>query len=62
MDNELYSLSDVLAIANIHPFYVPSIEYPPDANTIHATRERAAEKPTKASDLTLKPLLRKKDL
>ncbi|KAI0002718.1 hypothetical protein F4779DRAFT_622163 [Xylariaceae sp. FL0662B] len=61
MEAEFYSLADVLAVANTHPFYVSSIKYPPDAQAIHAVRRKTAEQQTEV-DLTLQPLLRKKDL
>ncbi|POR38335.1 Uncharacterized protein TPAR_01456 [Tolypocladium paradoxum] len=61
MTPELYSFVDVLAVAKIHPFYVPDIQYPPDAETIRVVRERAAKEPTKV-DLRSQPLRRKKDL
>jgi hypothetical protein len=62
MENELYSLADVLAIANIHPFYAPDIEYPPDADAIHRAMARAVKQPTTEADLESRPLLQKKDL
>ncbi|KAH6876398.1 hypothetical protein B0T10DRAFT_585505 [Thelonectria olida] len=57
-----YSLGDVLAVAKIHPFYASKIQYPPDADTIHAARERAALSPPRETDLKSHRLLRKKDL
>ncbi|OTB04747.1 hypothetical protein M426DRAFT_320606 [Hypoxylon sp. CI-4A] len=63
MELESYSLAEVLAVANIHPFYVPDIQYPPDARTIQAVRKLAKTLPTEVTvDLKLQPLLQKKGL
>ncbi|KPM41727.1 hypothetical protein AK830_g4832 [Neonectria ditissima] len=56
-----YSLADVLAVAKIHPFYVPNVQYPPDSCTVRSIREQVAKDPVDA-DLQTQPLLRKKDL
>ncbi|CZR38165.1 uncharacterized protein FPRO_06644 [Fusarium proliferatum ET1] len=55
-----YSLADVLAVAQIHPFYC-STQYPPDDKTIQDAREKAASK-YERPDLKSWPLLRKADL
>lgn len=56
-----HSLAEVLAVAKIHPFYVPSVQYPPDSHRVRAIKEQVAREPTEA-DLRAQPLLRKKDL
>ncbi|KAF5626174.1 hypothetical protein F52700_8891 [Fusarium sp. NRRL 52700] len=54
-----YSLTDVLAVARIHPFY-SSAKYPPGEVTIQNAREGAASK-YERPDLKSWPLLRKPD-
>ncbi|KAH8651137.1 hypothetical protein BX600DRAFT_473134 [Xylariales sp. PMI_506] len=56
-----FSIPEVIAVAKIHPFYAPSIQYPPDSKDIQSARDEAAGEPTKF-DLKVQPLLRKKDL
>lgn len=59
----MYSLADVLAVADIHPFYSPNVQYPPDAQALRLVREQAAgTTPADASRLKARPLLWKKDL
>ncbi|KAF1996085.1 hypothetical protein P154DRAFT_444171 [Amniculicola lignicola CBS 123094] len=55
-----YTLSEVLAVATLHPFY-SNAQYPPDEETINAARSRAVNLCTKAS-LRNWPLLRKESL
>ncbi|KAI1755994.1 hypothetical protein F4782DRAFT_551082 [Xylaria castorea] len=43
MNLDVYTLTDILAITNIHPFYNQEREYPPDAYAIQIARKRAAE-------------------
>ncbi|KAL2159648.1 hypothetical protein VTH06DRAFT_2217 [Thermothelomyces fergusii] len=57
----VYSLSEVLAVAKIHPFYNPSVQYPPDEEGIRAALELAA-KEEQAPDLSRVPLTTKNDL
>ncbi len=61
MESNPFQLSEVLAIAKLHPFYVPKAQYPPDVKTIKTVQEdakRGVEKP----DLGSQKLLQKKDL
>lgn len=55
-----YSLVDVLAVAQMHPFYC-SAQYPPDEDAIQDAREEAAQK-FEQFDLKAWPLLLKNDL
>ncbi|KAI0546939.1 hypothetical protein F4679DRAFT_575119 [Xylaria curta] len=61
MDLNVCSLTDVLAIAEIHPFYNREREYPPDASAIQVAREQAAEQSSEV-DPKYFPLLWKKHL
>ncbi|KAL4798671.1 hypothetical protein BDV19DRAFT_11147 [Aspergillus venezuelensis] len=54
---EHYSLSEVLAIARIHPFYNENIQYPPDASAIQTTLSNLT-----SYDLLAQPLLEKKSI
>ncbi|AEO56071.1 hypothetical protein MYCTH_2300559 [Thermothelomyces thermophilus ATCC 42464] len=56
-----YSLNEVLAVARIHPFYNPAVQYPPDEEGIRAVLESAAKEQS-APDLGRVPLTTKKDL
>ncbi|KAL2190917.1 hypothetical protein L209DRAFT_24694 [Thermothelomyces heterothallicus CBS 203.75] len=56
-----YSLNEVLAVARIHPFYNPAVQYPPDEECIRAVLELAAKEQS-APDLGRVPLTTKKDL
>ena len=55
-----YSLADVLAVANIHPFYSDA-QYPPDVETIQRLREQASLSRT-PPDLNGQPPISKKEL
>lgn len=64
-----YSVADVLAVANIHPFYVSSIKYPPSTQTITSlttagshTATKHATHPSQLTLLQTQPLLRKPNL
>lgn len=60
---EPYQLSEVLAIAKVHPFYVGENQYPPDQETVRVLREEAKkEKRAANDDLTSRPIIWKKDL
>lgn len=61
MSSELYSLAEVLAVAKVHPFYVPEIQYPPKPETVKTIREDAKNGAAKAT-LGSHKLLYKKDL
>ncbi|KAI0873049.1 hypothetical protein GGS24DRAFT_491062 [Hypoxylon argillaceum] len=61
MDPDVYSLRDILAIARIHPFYRPEIQYPPDKSAIDAARKLEADQ-LADTNLKLFPLLWKKHL
>lgn len=54
-------MSEVLAIAKIHPFYVPEAQYPPDRKTIKTVQEDA-KRGVETADLSSQKLLQKKDL
>ncbi|KAF5023464.1 hypothetical protein F66182_4464 [Fusarium sp. NRRL 66182] len=55
-----YPLRDVLTVASIHPFY-SDVKYPPDQKAVEAAIKQAALI-TKPPDLTLQPLMWKRDL
>ncbi|KAL6862028.1 hypothetical protein J3F83DRAFT_716848 [Trichoderma novae-zelandiae] len=58
-----YQLSEVLAIAKVHPFYVEEIQYPPDQKTVQALRGKAKNERDAAHDgLSSRPIIWKKDL
>ncbi|KAK6837668.1 hypothetical protein RU639_001335 [Aspergillus parasiticus] len=56
-----FSLKEVLAVAEIHPFYNPAVEYPPTPETIKSAIELADKRSTDI-DLSSLPLVSKKDL
>lgn len=58
---ECYSLAEVLAVAQIHPFYHPDVQYPPNAKALKATRELVANEAIPVNLLT-QPLLQKKSM
>jgi hypothetical protein len=60
MATERYQLADVLAVAKIHPFYNPDVDYPPDADTVRRLRGLIDQKAKPA--LQEQPLLNKKTL
>lgn len=57
-----YTLADVLSVADIHPFYNPDVQYPPDATIVQQARDRATETPSDVIQLKDRQLLWKKDL
>ncbi|KAJ5380410.1 Tetracycline resistance protein TetA/multidrug resistance protein MdtG [Penicillium cataractarum] len=61
MASDPYLLSEVLAIANIHPFYVPKIKYPPDEETVKAVQEQV-KRDAKKVNLSSQSLLQKHNL
>ncbi|KAJ5678738.1 hypothetical protein N7462_006982 [Penicillium macrosclerotiorum] len=61
MASDPYVLPEILAIANIHPFYVSNIKYPPDTKTVKAAIE-CVKRDTEKVALSPQNLLRKKDL
>ncbi|KAI4594992.1 hypothetical protein KJ359_007243 [Pestalotiopsis sp. 9143b] len=61
MESTTYSLSDILTVAGLHPFYNPDVQYPPDEPTIRAALESAAGTSSKAK-LAQQPLLLKNTL
>lgn len=61
MGNNAYSLSEVLRVAKIHPFYDRNVEYPPGPDTIQGVLERAAAD-SRGPDLDAFSLLQKEDL
>jgi phenylacetate-coenzyme A ligase PaaK-like adenylate-forming protein len=59
-----YPIEHVLAVATIHPFYQPTIQFPPDSDQIHevvSSSSTGLSSPT-ARSLTSVPLTHKKDL
>jgi hypothetical protein len=61
LDDKNFSLEEVLAVAKRHPFYAPSVQYPPHRDAILAIREQVAAQ-LRASDLSSQPLLWKSSL
>lgn len=61
MASDPYTLAQVLAVAKIHPFYSPDIQYPPDAAALGKIRNHETENGVHA-DLKSQPLLRKTNL
>ncbi|KAL6875920.1 hypothetical protein HDV57DRAFT_502453 [Trichoderma longibrachiatum] len=60
---EPYQLSEVLAIANVHPFYVAGSQYPPDQTVVQSlTKKVKNEKEAENDSLSSRPLIWKKDL
>lgn len=63
MSSSGYSLSEILTIAKVHPFYNPSVQYPPDvASVLQGVRDDAAESTADIADLQAQPLLWKTNL
>lgn len=61
MSSDPYLLAEVLAVAKNHPFYVPEVNYPPDATALKKIQDCAKQKIERAN-LSSQKLLRKKDL
>ncbi|BAE59594.1 hypothetical protein BDV35DRAFT_372926 [Aspergillus flavus] len=61
MTMKSFSLSEVLAVANRHPFYNPEIQYPLDETALQAVRDWAVKNQT-GVDLRSQPLLHKNDI
>lgn len=61
MSSDPYLLAEVLAVAKNHPFYVPEVDYPPDATALKKIQDCAKQEIEKAN-LSSAKLLRKKDL
>jgi hypothetical protein len=57
--SEYFTPADILAVAEIHPFYNANVTYPPTPSAIREARERVAGH---KGDLKSWPLLWKKDL
>ncbi|KAE8154621.1 hypothetical protein BDV25DRAFT_135789 [Aspergillus avenaceus] len=57
MARQRYSLLEILAVAELHPFYHPDEKYPPDAVAIQAACERACSRVQ--ADLRTQPVLHK---
>lgn len=57
-----YSLGEVLAVAEIHPFYKEDIQYPPEEKLIRELREKALTDETAKKKLNVWPLTWKKSL
>lgn len=62
MDFLPYSLEEVLAVAQTHPFYNEEIQYPPDENVIRELRERAPKDKETEEKLKSWPIIWKKNL
>jgi len=61
MHPESYRLAEVLAVADIHPFYNPRFQYPPEPNAIQHAQQSATKTATEV-DLRVRPMVTKKDL
>ncbi|KAI1825999.1 hypothetical protein F4861DRAFT_146430 [Xylaria intraflava] len=61
MNDHVYSLQEVLAVAKIHPFYNQDVAYPPDAGAVQIATEQAGNESAEAN-LQLQPLLWKSQL
>lgn len=61
MHPESYRLAEVLAVANIHPFYNPGVQYPPEPDAIQHARQ-SATKTAAEVNLHTRPIVTKKDL
>ncbi|OQE43299.1 hypothetical protein PENCOP_c003G06446 [Penicillium coprophilum] len=61
MTSDTYSLSEVIKVAEIHPFYNADRKYPPDPEAIHKALQYSSTE-SKQIDLHLQPLLRKDDI
>lgn len=61
MESTTYSLSDILTVAGLHPFYNSDVQYPPDEPVIRAALESAAASSPKEK-LEQQPLLLKNNL
>ena len=61
MHPESYSLAEVLAVADIHPFYNSEVQYPPQPDAIQHARESATKTATEVN-LHTRPMVTKKDL
>jgi hypothetical protein len=61
MTPDTYSLSEVIRVAKIHPFYNADQQYPPDPEAIQKALQCSPTKPEQ-TDLDLQPLLKKNDM
>ncbi|KAJ5375416.1 hypothetical protein N7517_007422 [Penicillium concentricum] len=61
MASDTYSLSEVIRVAEIHPFYDADRKYPPDSEAIQKALQYSPTEP-KQTNLDLQPLLRKDDI
>lgn len=57
-----YSLGEVLAVAETHPFYKEEIQYPPDEKVIRELTEKALKEKGANEKLNLWPIIWKKNL
>lgn len=62
MGNSLYSLGEILAVAETHPFYKEEIQYPLDEKAIEELREKALEDTEAEEKLNIWPIIWKKNL
>lgn len=61
MESTTYSLSDILTVAELHPFYNSDVQYPPDEPAIRVALESNAGSSSKEK-LEQQPLLLKNTL
>jgi hypothetical protein len=61
MESKVFSLHEVLAVAKIHPFYAPQVQYPPDPKGVQDALDSATSQQPDAH-LQLLPLTTKKSL
>ncbi|KAK6529876.1 hypothetical protein TWF281_009032 [Arthrobotrys megalospora] len=57
-----YSLKQVLAVAKVHPFYNPDVEYPPTPEEVLAIASSISKEDNEAIDLSAIPLATKETL
>lgn len=57
-----YSLGEVLAVAETHPFYNEDIQYPPEEKLIQELKEKALKDEAAKNKLNVWPLIWKKNL
>lgn len=62
MDLAPYSLGEVLAVAETHPFYNEEIRYPPDGKAIEQLREKVSKQEGANEKLSSWPIIWKKSL
>lgn len=62
MEKAPYSLGEVLAVAETHPFYKEDVQYPLDGKAIEELREKALKDKGAEEKLNTWPIIWKKNL